>query len=117
MANAQLFWIAIISETDVRGNENVITSGAGKRIFADLLTSSQQLIENCNAYSEEDLLKQIPSTDMIQSRYEFILHVVNHNTYHRGQIVTMSHCLGVSSEIPALDYEAFLWSDGQIIEA
>lgn len=41
-----------------------------------------------------------------QPAYECLVQVFNHGTYHRGQIVTMFHELGVT-KIPATDYIAF----------
>lgn len=41
-----------------------------------------------------------------QPVYQCLLHLFNHATYHRGQIVTMFHELGVT-KIPATDYIAF----------
>ena len=63
--------------------------------MTNLLAGSQRLVDTCEAYLEEDLLQQLPSTDMIQPRYEYILQVINHNSYHRRQIVTMSLALEI----------------------
>lgn len=41
-----------------------------------------------------------------QPVYQCLLQIFNHGTYHRGQIVTMFHELGVT-KIPATDYIAF----------
>ena len=41
-----------------------------------------------------------------QPVYEMLLHLFNHQTYHRGQIVTMFHALGVD-KIPATDFIVF----------
>ncbi len=38
-----------------------------------------------------------------QPVYQMLLHMFNHSTYHRGQIVTMFHQLGVT-KIPATDF-------------
>jgi uncharacterized damage-inducible protein DinB len=38
---------------------------------------------------------------------QLLLHVFNHSTYHRGQIITMLHQLG-HTKVPATDY--FLWT-------
>jgi uncharacterized damage-inducible protein DinB len=38
-----------------------------------------------------------------QPLHEVLLHMFNHSTYHRGQLVTMLHCLGVG-EIPPTDF-------------
>lgn len=37
---------------------------------------------------------------------QLLLHVFNHSTYHRGQLITMMHQLGFK-EVPATDF--FLW--------
>ncbi|HWJ92860.1 MAG TPA: DinB family protein [Flavisolibacter sp.] len=42
-----------------------------------------------------------------QPIYEMLIHVFNHNTYHRGQLVTMMRQLGVD-KIPQTDFIA--WS-------
>ncbi|MBL0256882.1 MAG: hypothetical protein IPQ03_04840 [Bacteroidetes bacterium] len=41
------------------------------------------------------------------SRYEYIIHVINHSTYHRGQVVTIARGLGITENIPATDYNFF----------
>jgi uncharacterized damage-inducible protein DinB len=110
MIHAQTFWLAIITEADVKKPDESIKFNVTDNDIDNLLAGSQQILDKCESYSEDELVKQLPSTDMVQHRYEYILHVINHNSYHRGQIVTMSRCLGVVDNIPAMDYEAFLWS-------
>ena len=41
-----------------------------------------------------------------QPVYEMIMHLFNHQTYHRGQIITIFHAVGVD-KIPATDFIAF----------
>ena len=41
-----------------------------------------------------------------QPVYEMLLHICNHNTYHRGQLVTMLRQLGVE-KIPPTDFMVF----------
>ncbi|HMJ48515.1 MAG TPA: DinB family protein [Ferruginibacter sp.] len=41
-----------------------------------------------------------------QPVYEMLLHLFNHNTYHRGQLVTMLRQLGVD-KIPPTDFSVF----------
>ena len=110
MNRAQNFWLAVITGGDLTQTDEIIRSNAAAMSMNNLLAGSQRLLNTCDAYSEEDLLQQLSSTDMIQPRYEYILQVINHNSYHRGQIVTMSHCLGVTDKVPSMDYEVFLWS-------
>ena len=50
--------------------------------------------------AEDDLRRELPYTSLSGGHYaeplvQQIRHVVNHSTYHRGQIVTMLHHLGV----------------------
>lgn len=45
-----------------------------------------------------------------QPVYEVLLHLFNHNTYHRGQSVTILRALGIEN-IPATDF--ILWSRGK----
>lgn len=40
-------------------------------------------------------------------RFETIVHVVNHGTYHRGQLVTMARQAGITEGIPATDLVVF----------
>ena len=45
--------------------------------------------------------------DFYRPAYELIMHMVNHSTYHRGQIVTMARQLGITDP-PNTDYMYFL---------
>lgn len=110
MNQAQNFWLTVITGDDLTHPDETIQSNAAAISMNNLLEGSQRLVDTCEAYSEEDLLQQLSSTDMIQPRYEYILQLINHNSYHRGQIVTMSRCLGVTDKLPSMDYEVFLWS-------
>ena len=111
MNHAQNFWRPIITETYVTRPDETIRANAADSVIKDLLAGSQEMLNKFSAYSEEELRKQIkhPDIDMLRDRYEYILHGIKHNSYHRGQIITMSRCLGVVNDIPALDYEVFLW--------
>jgi len=107
MKNAQNFWLSIINET--KRPDETIKINAIDQVIHELLASSQQMIDIFTAYTEEELQQPVQSDNMTQSRYEFILHMINHNSYHRGQIVTMARGFGVTDNIPETDYEAFLW--------
>ena len=110
MKNAQRFWLTILAEGDVSKLDETIRLNAADQVMKELLTGSQQMIDTFEGYSDEELLRQVSNGATIQSRHDFILHAINHNSYHRGQIVTMSRCLGIVNNIPPLDYEVFLWS-------
>jgi uncharacterized damage-inducible protein DinB len=42
-----------------------------------------------------------------QAIYETVMHVMNHSTYHRGQLVTMMRTLGIKT-IPQTDFMVFI---------
>jgi uncharacterized damage-inducible protein DinB len=110
MNRAQNFWLTIITEGDVTKLDETVKVNAIDITINNLLAGSQQMCDQFMGYDEVELLQQVHSTDMVQSRYEYILHMINHNSYHRGQIVTMSRCLDIDNNIPPMDYEVFLWS-------
>jgi len=60
--------------------------------------------------SEADLLQEIhldtPWVKGVLPRYEFIQHVFNHSTYHRGQAVSIGRMLGYE-DAPMTDYNFY----------
>ncbi len=105
---AQGNWYAIISGTNnnpVNTNELVFSN-----IFKGLTISSSKFIELVNSMNEDELLQHIRLEAPIflcdMPKYEYLLHVVNHSTYHRGQIVTIAHNLGIT-DAPMTDYNIF----------
>ena len=110
MNHAQNFWHAVITQADLTKLDETIKFNSAESNMNDLLELSQQLHYLFAAYSEEELFKQVSTGEMLQCRYDYILHMVNHNSYHRGQIITMSRELGVVDNIPTTDYDIYLWS-------
>lgn len=108
MQQSQRFWLGIITKKSFSLPDETDETATN---FSQLQAVSRLMLDEFGSYTEEELLEKVASTDMVQSRYEFILHVINHNSYHRGQIVTMCRHLGVVDNIPAMDYEVFLWSE------
>jgi uncharacterized damage-inducible protein DinB len=107
--SAQTYWHTIltkglINEFNQPARENVVAE-----VMTGLVVSSQQLINDLSILNEQQLIQSVQVSDSKQSRYEYILHVVNHSSYHRGQVVTMSRALGITGEIPVTDYDAYLW--------
>jgi uncharacterized damage-inducible protein DinB len=51
---------------------------------------------------------KIPSENggLLLTMEEMVFNIINHATYHRGQIVTLLRCLG--KEVPATDYVPYL---------
>jgi uncharacterized damage-inducible protein DinB len=95
--------IIIPAETDNPSMQDIVQG---------LLLQSAQWEEWVNN-SSEMMLKQEYSfqnsknEQFKQAIYETVLHVINHSTYHRGQLVTMMRSLGVKT-IPQTDFMVFL---------
>lgn len=107
--SAQIYWHAIISNGQVTEFNQPIKANAVDEVISDLVKSSQQLVSDFSVFNEQNLIESIQVSDSTQSRYEYILHVVNHSSFHRGQIVTMCRALGITEEIPVTDYDGYLW--------
>lgn len=109
---AEKFWNLFIMEQDFSHLDWKVQQGHDIYQMLDALAAQSRLLENnVKHLSEEDLLKPLhlnmPWAKNTQSRYEYILHIVNHGTFHRGQLVTMARCLGITEHIPATDYNIF----------
>ena len=105
------FWYAVISETPQVSQRYVQQNPEYNEVFAHLLPQSRLLTEYISALSDADLLKEIaldmPWVKGVLSRYEFIQHLFNHSTYHRGQIVTMARNFGLTDP-PSTDYMKYV---------
>lgn len=111
MQQSQLFWLGIITKRkpDLPTDPPEVETDLGQ-----LLDGSRLMVAVFAGYTDTELMEDIQSIDLTKPRYEFILQVINHNTYHRGQIVTMCRGLGATDHVPAMDYEVFLWSEQSV---
>jgi uncharacterized damage-inducible protein DinB len=107
--SAQVYWHTILAKGQINAFDQSMKENAVDQVIADLILSSQQLINDLSIFNEQQLIESIQVSDSKQSRYEYILHVVNHSSYHRGQIVTRCRALAITEEIPVTDYDAYLW--------
>lgn len=106
----QEYWYSVVAEIPFT------QSRFGKKEFdlADILSNLIAQSEMFNRYavslSDEELNKVVkldaPWAKGELPRYEFIQHMINHSTYHRGQLVTMGRVLGIT-DAPGTDYNFF----------
>jgi uncharacterized damage-inducible protein DinB len=80
-----------------------------------LLTQNKQWKEWVTMAEEADLEKILPYKNIKGEAFrqpvkEILLHLFNHGTYHRGQLVTMLRQVGVE-KIPKTDYVDFSRTD------
>jgi uncharacterized damage-inducible protein DinB len=106
---AQQYWHPVIASGQINAFNQSFRENAVDEVITELMQSSQQLVDSFSILTEQQLLECIKASDSTQSRYEYIMHVVNHGSCHRGQVVTLCRALGVTGEIPVTDYDGYLW--------
>jgi len=107
----QKFWLAFISEQDITNFNWAVRDNEVEKILEELVIVSGQIKEKFSSFTEAELLSHLeldrPWAKTTMSRYEFMIQVVNHTTYHRGQIITMARNLGITEGIMNTDYVFF----------
>ncbi|KIQ25156.1 damage-inducible protein DinB [Flavobacterium sp. MEB061] len=93
------YWFSVISENSLleKKPESELSK---EEILSGLLNSSKKLADFINSLSEEDLVKKVkiinPWFECELPISDYLLQVINHGTYHRGQIVTMGRNIGIT---------------------
>lgn len=100
----------------VQMHENIVMPGLSfnpsmKDINNGLLYQNKQWVSFVENATEEILGASLPyknkkGEDFLQPLSDIIMHVINHGTYHRGQVTTILRQLGVD-KIPQTDYIVF----------
>jgi uncharacterized damage-inducible protein DinB len=112
MWDAEFIWWQRLklSERIVRPGENF--TGSMKEAAENLLQQDRQWNEWVGN-AQEHMLQHVflyqntKKEQFKQPVYQMLLHLFNHNTYHRGQLVTMLRQLGVE-KMPPTDF--IVWS-------
>lgn len=86
-------------------------SGGILELVNGLLAQSAQWIDFMNQVTEQQLLADVQYTNSANEIisgpvYQVIHHLFNHQSFHRGQIITLMHNAGVTG-FPATDFIAF----------
>lgn len=93
------YWFSVISENSL-AEKKPESELSKEEIFEGLLSSSTRLKHLINSLSEEDLMKEVKITnpwfECELPISEYLIQVINHGTYHRGQIVTMGRNIGIT---------------------
>ena len=87
-------------------------NGAMQDISTGILQLDKQWQDWIRASQEHQLqhvfqYQNLKGEQFKQPTYEMLLHLLNHNTYHRGQLVTILRQLGIE-KIPQTDF--IIWS-------
>lgn len=108
---AQKFWLAFITEKDTTNFNWSVRHNEVENILRELGEVSIQMQEQFALFTEAQLNDTLVlNAKWMQnslSRYEYIVHVVNHSSFHRGQLITMARTIGITEGIVNTDYNYF----------
>lgn len=94
------YWYAIIAETSEFEDRMAVTDLKAKEVFAGITHRAREISRLIETYSEADLSKKIkierPWFTCDLPKYEYLQQLINHATYHRGQIVTIGRNIGIT---------------------
>jgi uncharacterized damage-inducible protein DinB len=111
MLRAQRFWQVFICGRDTASYNWAVREREVELVMNEILSQSQEMKVDFGAFTEaqleEELTLNMPWSANKLCRYEYIMHVVNHSTYHRGQIITLARSIGVTDNLPGTDYNFF----------
>lgn len=106
ISDTQLYWSSMIRQTPTPAFDYIATTVHLQTEMENLVHEAKLLAsyvkENSEGMSENYLIKSEWFTSDFP-KYDYLQHLLIHTTYHRGQIVTIGHNVGVSGA-PMLDY-------------
>ncbi|WP_379086286.1 DinB family protein [Pedobacter sp. UC225_65] len=106
--HTQVYWLSIIKNEPTIVPEEF--NGNTAEAFAKLIEQSKELMAYISKLNEQELTKKglviNPWFECNFQNFEYLVQLLNHSTYHRGQIITMAHCLGIKGA-PMTDYNYY----------
>ena len=107
MWGAQIFYLLVVlQKKPFEKNWDETVEG----LLNGLVTQSQKFIDYVEGLTVAELnMQRKVETQIVNGilpQYELIQHCMNHSTFHRGQIITMGHQLGLS-KAPSTDFFLF----------
>ncbi len=111
ITDAEVIWLSRLEGNPVSDWPSKTFSGNEDALYELSESVSERLYTFVSAQSNDFGLKKIAYTNMKGDQFEnsvlqILLHLINHGSFHRGQIITMLRQLGVSG-IPSTDMIAF----------
>lgn len=104
----QVYWLSVIKNEPISTPEEF--KGDLTAAFAKLIDQSNELMIYISGLDEQALVKKglvvNPWFECNFENFEYVIQLINHSTYHRGQIITMAHCLGIKGA-PMTDYNYY----------
>jgi uncharacterized damage-inducible protein DinB len=109
--DTERFWNAVLKQLPAPPSFRYVKyEGTPEEAMQELIRQSEEIEAYVNSLSEEacadirDL--DTPWVKGALPQYEFIQHMINHSTYHRGQLITIGRNAGLE-DAPMTDYNFF----------
>lgn len=98
--DAQAIWLNRLNHEPILTWPSASFEGDDAALFDGLILSSEQLIRKIESMEKDVSLEMIHYKNTTGAEYkssvaDIIFHVVNHSTFHRGQIINMLRGLGI----------------------
>lgn len=110
--DAQQFWTLYLKDANYASYQWNNCKAYSLNLFTSFMESTIQFEECCNSFTESDLQEKrkfvTPWANNKLSLCDYIIHTVNHNTFHRGQIVTIANQLKHTENIPHTEYSFYM---------
>lgn len=109
--DAQQIWLHRLQGTTMTDVPSKMFKGTADELSEGILKTSQELIDFVESCGDNFLLSPLDYKNRAGQEFrnrigDIIQHVVNHGTYHRGQVITMFRQLGFT-KLFSTDYIAF----------
>jgi uncharacterized damage-inducible protein DinB len=107
--DAELIWISRLKNQTISWPPTAQFKSPGIHEFVNASASFDEFVrlEDEEFLMETTVYKNIKGQEFSNPNAGIIMHVMNHSTFHRGQLVTMLRNLG-HTQIPSTDLIAFL---------
>lgn len=106
--SAQQYWLTVIKGNKPGGFNGF--EGTLQEAFVELVEQSDEFADYIKEMTEDTIGRNIevinPWFRCDFQIFEYIMQVINHGTYHRGQIITMGRNLGFT-DAPMTDYNVY----------
>lgn len=110
ISNTERFWLDVLRQKPLTFSSEDFEALSIPALFDRVKKQAEELSNYIDGLSEQELLEEVsldtPWVKGSRPRYEFLQHVVNHTTYHRGQIITIGRNLGLT-DAPMTDFNYF----------
>lgn len=110
ISNTERFWLDVLRQKPLTFSSEDFEALSIPALFKRIQQQSEELSSYIDSLSELELMEEVsldtPWVKGSRPRYEFLQHVVNHTTYHRGQIITIGRILGLT-DAPMTDFNYF----------